>query len=311
MKKRSSYKPRNWSEYNKAKINSGNIFIYFKDDIKDWWYNTEKNGKKGRNNLYSNHSIELALIVHYLFKIPLRQTQGFIAGMFEKFGLNLNAQNYSTISRRSQDLDVLYRTLDPTDNLHIVVDSSGVQIHSGNQWNAYKHRVTDKQKWLKVHCCVHAQTGEVLSNTLTDSCTSDSSQVKPLLDELPDKIEKFYGDGAYDRHQTYDAIAEHQSSVVDTIIPPLESSKTPEDPEIELTQREKHVEYIQNKGRLRWNNKHNYGQRQKAEGVFAKFKALFDEKLLSRDSCAQQTELNLKCKWLNQMNKLYTSGFAR
>ena len=59
------------------------------------------------------------------------------------------------------------------------------------------------------------------------------------------------------------------------------------------------------------NNKHNYGQRQKAEGVFAKFKALFDEKLLSRDSCAQQTELNLKCKWLNQMNKLYTAGFAR
>lgn len=311
MKKRSSYKPRNWSEYNKAKINSGNIFIYFKEDIKDWWYSTESNGKKGRNNLYSNQSIELALIVHYLFKIPLRQTQGFIEGMFEKFGLNLNAQNFSTISRRSQHLDVLYRTLDPTDNLHIVVDSSGVQIHSGNQWNAYKHRVKDKQKWLKVHFCVHAQTGEVLSNTLTDGCTSDSSQVKPLLDELPDQIEKFYGDGAYDRHQTYDAIAEHQSSVVDIIIPPLESSKTPEDPEVELTQRDKHVEYIQNKGRLRWNNKHNYGQRQKAEGVFAKFKALFDEKLLSRDSCAQQTELNLKCKWLNQMNRLYTAGFAR
>ena len=60
MKKRSSYNPRNWSEYNKAKINSGNIFIYFKDDITDWWYNTESNGKKGRNNLYSNQSIELA-----------------------------------------------------------------------------------------------------------------------------------------------------------------------------------------------------------------------------------------------------------
>ena len=56
----------------------------------------------------------------------------------------------------------------------------------------------DKQKWLKVHCCVNAKTGEVLSNTLTDACTSDSSQVKPLLDELPDQIEKFYGDGAYD-----------------------------------------------------------------------------------------------------------------
>ena len=111
MKKRSSYKPRNWSEYNKAKINSGNIFIYFKDDIKDWWYNTERNGKKGRNNLYSNQSIELALIVHYLFKIPLRQTQGFIEGMFEKFGLNLKAQNFSTISRRSQHLDVLYTRL--------------------------------------------------------------------------------------------------------------------------------------------------------------------------------------------------------
>jgi hypothetical protein len=83
MKKRSSYKPRNWSEYNRAKINSGNIFMYFKDYIGEWWYNTESNGKKARkNNLYSNQSIELALIIHYLFKIPLRQTQGFIEGMF-------------------------------------------------------------------------------------------------------------------------------------------------------------------------------------------------------------------------------------
>ena len=131
-----------------------------------------------------------------------------------------------------------------------------------------------------LYFCVNAKTGEVLSNTLTDCCTSDSSQVKPLLNELPDQIEKFYGDGAYDRHQTYDAIAGNQSSVVDIIIPPLESSQTPEDPKFDLTQRDKHVEYIQNKGRLRWNNKHNYGQRQKAEGVFAKFKALFDEKLL-------------------------------
>jgi hypothetical protein len=85
----------------------------------------------------------------------------------------------------------------------------------------------------------------------------------------------------------------------------------PEDPKIELTQRDKHVEYIQNKGRLRWNSKHNYGQRQKGEGVFARFKALFNEKLFSRDSCAQKTELDLKCKWLNQVNKLYTAGFAR
>ena len=101
MKKRSSYKPRNWSKYNKAKINSGNIFIYFKDDIKDWWYNTESNGKKGRNNLYSNQSIELALIMHYLFKIALRQTQGFIEGMFKKFGLNLNGLSPDTCKNRT------------------------------------------------------------------------------------------------------------------------------------------------------------------------------------------------------------------
>jgi hypothetical protein len=162
-----------------------------------------------------------------------------------------------------------------------------------------------------MHFCVDAKTGEVLSNTLTDGCTSDSSQVKPLLNELSDQIEKFYGDGAYDRHQTYNAISEHQSSPVDIIIPPLESSQVPEDPKIELTQRDRHVEYIQNKGRLGWNSKHNYGQRQKREGVFARFKAIFDEKLFSRDNCAQKTELDLKCKWLNQMNKLYTAGFAR
>ena len=28
------------------------MFIYFKGDIKDWWYNTDSKGKKGRNNLW-------------------------------------------------------------------------------------------------------------------------------------------------------------------------------------------------------------------------------------------------------------------
>ena len=311
MSPKKQYKPRVWSKYNKSKVLAGNIFVHFSDDIEEWWYEGKKNGKQGRDKTYSDQTIEFSLLVYTLLMRKLRQTQGFIQGMLDLLQLKLTAPDYSTISRRSLKLDIPYRMLKPTDDLHIFVDSTGVSIHVGNSyWNEYKHRKTDQKKWLKIHVCVNVKTGEVLANTLTDPCTSDSSQVEPLLKQLPDQLEKFYGDTAYDRDQVYDAIKAHQSMPVDIVIPPIATSSIP-DEQNNLTQRQKHILYINDKGRHRWDAKNKYGQRQKTEGVFARLKSTFGERLLSRDSCAQKTEISLKFKFLNKMNELYTDGYVR
>ena len=61
-----TYKPKNWSEYNKSKVKQGNIFLWLADDISDWWYSKEKTGKKGSSFTYSDRAIELSLVLKHL-----------------------------------------------------------------------------------------------------------------------------------------------------------------------------------------------------------------------------------------------------
>ena len=60
------FKPQNWSAYNKAKVQQGNIFIYFSPDIQKQWYAKNKNVKRGYNKVYSDWCIELMSIFRYL-----------------------------------------------------------------------------------------------------------------------------------------------------------------------------------------------------------------------------------------------------
>lgn len=311
MSGRFQSKPRYWHEYTQAKIQEGNIFIHLSPDIENYWYADNSKARRGENQTYSDACIELILGIRFLFKLRLRQAQGFVMGLLKFMGLDLRTPDYSTLSRRAKNLDVIFRESDPADNLHVAVDASGVGIYTADEWNAQKHQKKSHRKWLKLSILINVKTGEVLANTLATSDDSDSSQVAPLLEQLPDMIEGFYGDGAYDKDKTFDAIKAHQSFPVDIVVPPIETLGVPEDPNQPLSRRQQHRQYIDQYGRDRWRAKTKHGRREKVEGTFARFKNMFGEKLLSQDKSVQQTEINIKCKILNQFNKLYTSSFIK
>ncbi|MCF6776038.1 transposase [Thiotrichales bacterium 19X7-9] len=91
------YKPKNWSSYNRSKIKAGNIFLNISEDINDWWYDKAiEISNTGRPKRYSDRAIEFILTIRYLFKTKLRQTQGFIEGLFSQMGLALNIPDYTT-----------------------------------------------------------------------------------------------------------------------------------------------------------------------------------------------------------------------
>ena len=54
----------------------------------------------GRPKLYSDLAIETALTLRLLFKLPLRQTEGFLKSIFSLISVGLNASDYTTLSRR-------------------------------------------------------------------------------------------------------------------------------------------------------------------------------------------------------------------
>ena len=52
------YRTTNWSSYNRALINRGNISIWF--DPKTQWY-AQSQGKQGRNQTYSDTAVQLLI----------------------------------------------------------------------------------------------------------------------------------------------------------------------------------------------------------------------------------------------------------
>ena len=51
MKKKISYRVRNWKQYNQSLINRGNLTLWVSEDVIEGWYVTQKDGE-GRS---SNH----------------------------------------------------------------------------------------------------------------------------------------------------------------------------------------------------------------------------------------------------------------
>ena len=100
------YRTTNWSAYNRALINRGNIAIWF--DPKTQWY-AQANGEQGRNQTYSDTAIQCCLMIKSLFRLSLRMVTGFVQSLIKLCGLDWVAPDYSTICRRQKHIDISYQ----------------------------------------------------------------------------------------------------------------------------------------------------------------------------------------------------------
>lgn len=84
---RATKKIANWSEYNKALVNRGNISLLISEDvIKDGRIVLpSKTNQAGRPKEYSDELIKLALTIRTLFNLALRQTNGYISHLFKLY----------------------------------------------------------------------------------------------------------------------------------------------------------------------------------------------------------------------------------
>ena len=80
-----TYRTTNWSSYNRALINRGNISIWF--DPNTQWYAQPQN-KQGRNQTYSDTAIQCCLMIKSLFRLSLRMVTGFVQSLIKLCGLN-------------------------------------------------------------------------------------------------------------------------------------------------------------------------------------------------------------------------------
>jgi hypothetical protein len=85
-------------------------------------------GCPGRPAVFSDAAIQFCLTIKVLFKLPLRQTTGMVAGLLKMAGVDWAVPDYTTLCRRQRTLAVQipYRRADGP--LNLLVDSTGIKF---------------------------------------------------------------------------------------------------------------------------------------------------------------------------------------
>jgi len=120
------------------------------------------------------------------------------------------AFDHTTLSRRankwrSPDKRQGHR-LPGKEPVHVLVDSTGLEVYGVGQWLEEKHGAKSRRRWRKLHLALDADSGEIIAHVMTDQDAGDASQVEALLDQTDEPIGQFTADGAYDGNPTYDAV---------------------------------------------------------------------------------------------------------
>jgi hypothetical protein len=231
--------------------------------------------------------------------MALRQTEGLMASVLTSMNLTVSAPDHTTVCRRSVRLPIMKSAAAPNGPLHVLIDSTGLEVFGAGQWLVAKHGAKSHRAWRKLHLAVDADSGMIVAQVLTDQDTGDASQVGPLLGQIEQEIEKVTADGAYDSAPTYQTIAQHGGNI-EVVIPPRKTA-VPATESRSPNQRDRHLDLINTEGRLAWQKATGYGQRALVETTMGRYKSLIGPRLRARGFAAQQTEAAIGVTMLNRM----------
>jgi len=172
-----SFKVRNWPAYEAGLRRRGSLTLWIEDAALGDWQSTGPGGQAR----YTDAAIQASLMLRMAFKLALRQTEGLMMSVLTLMGLTLSAPDHSTVSRRAVALPVIQPAQVPLGPLHVLIDSTGLQVYGAGQWLEAKHGAKSHRTWRKLHLAVDAANGMIVAQTLTDQDTDDPSQVGPLL----------------------------------------------------------------------------------------------------------------------------------
>jgi hypothetical protein len=193
------FKLTNWPDYEAGLGRRGSLTLWLTPEAVGGWVPPRRTSRGGQPR-YSDLAIETALTLGLVFGLRLRQTEGLLGSVLALMGLKLSVPDHTTLSRRARTWRPSVRFDNggavPNGSIHVLVDSTGLQIYGAGQWLEEKHGARSRRKWRKLHLALDADNGEIIAHALTDQDTSDASQVEPLLARIDGEISQFTADGA-------------------------------------------------------------------------------------------------------------------
>jgi hypothetical protein len=295
---RKSYQTTNWPEYEAGLRQRGSVTVWISQEQLRGWGPAERGQRKpGGRQRYSNHAIETALTVGMVFHLRLRQTEGFLSSLFSLLDLSCRVPDHTTISRRARKLGKLpIGSAAGNRPVHILVDSTGLQIHVGNFRKPPRSR-----DWRKLHLAVNALTGDVIACDLSSKRARDASRVPGLLKHIESPLASLSADGAYDQEAVYEAVENHTATRSPRVlIPPKRNAKVKPEVAI-LRERNRNIRSRARLGKRQWHTKSDYSRRSLVENTIFRYKLLIGPTMRSRTLQGQRVEARVGFRILNTM----------
>ena len=317
--KNNNKKIKNWSEYNKSLKNRGNLSIFISESlIKDGRIvMPPRTGRVGRPMEYTDELLEFVLTIRELFRLPLRQTIGFVEFLFKLMGIDSSVPDYTTVSKRMSEIKVRYQRKinehknETDEGIVMLIDSSGFKVFGEGEWMVRKHGATYRRTWRETHIALDYETRDIVGFVNTTAHIHDNTQLKPLLKQVMNngyEVNTIIGDGAYDAKANY-LLGKRLD--INFVAPPKKNSvehlnsfhyqvyDTPG-----WGERNAVVRHVEEFGLDGWMADVDYHRRSLVENAFYRWKTIFGSNLKSRKEDTQYTEQCLRAKIINKFNEL-------
>jgi IS5 family transposase len=299
---RQKYRVFNWHDYDAALRNRGSLTIWFTEEALAGWRAQPRTTPGGQRH-YSDLAIETALTLRAVFRLALRQSEGLLGSIMRMLDIDLPVPDHTTLSRRACGLPVQSHRRTETGDLHLIIDSTGLKLRGAGEWLFEKHGTAKRRSWRKLHIGIDADNGEIVAFDLTDKDVDDASHAKPLLDQLTEVPASFIADGAYDRIAVLDAVLARNPSA-SFIVPPCKGAVPGPSAATSPTQRDRHVLWVEEHGRMNWQKTSGYNKRSKGEAAISRYKRVIGDTLKSSNDARRATEVAIAVKSLNRMRDL-------
>jgi hypothetical protein len=256
----------NWPAYEPGLKRCGDLRFWLDEAALAGWQAPRRTTPGGQPQ-YSDLAIELVLTLRLVFYLALRQAEAFSRSVLRLLGLELAIPDHTTLSRRGRAFAGRQPRIVRHDApMHLVLDSTGLQLFGQGEWDAEKHGRVRRQ-WRKLHLAVDADTGEIAAHVLTEGHADDAAQAPGLLGQIEGCIATATADGAYDSDAVYQVATRQHGLPPDVVIPPRASAVPSTDDPAAQTQRDRHIRLIAERGRMAWQRATGYGRRNLVEMV--------------------------------------------
>ncbi|OSP54067.1 IS5 family transposase [Pseudoruegeria sp. SK021] len=303
---KAEYRVTNWASYNESLRSRGDLTVWISDDIAQRWVPPRRKTRGGQHR-YSDLAIEICLSLRVVFRMPLRQTQGFVRSLMRLLKVDLQVPDFGALSRRGKGLEVAQKPRTTSEPVTLIIDSTGLKMQGECAWHVEKHGIKKPRKtWRKLHIAFDPDGGDIVTSELTTQETGDVTAVPELLAPIEGRVVRVIADGAYDGASVDQWLRSKFGPDVEVVIPPPKDAVPGPD-----TNRNMRIKEISDTGRMAWQAASGYSQRARVEAQIGRWKTVIGDSLQARHFETQKCEVNIATKVLNRMNDLGCAVYSR